>query len=348
MQGKEDLTLINKYRVAIMGFAALWIFLFHEWSYVTAAYPKIYAIEHFVKRIGFCGVDFFLFLSGIGLVYSIGKHSVLTFYKRRLVRVFIPLFVIGFAMMVAKGWGIELFLKNVLGYNFYASSMYSFLWFGTAILTLYLVFPLYYFLFKKTKRKYLFTAVALLIWLILSLLFEGTKRGDLYGFTNRIPVFVIGILAGWVVQEGKFVFTGFKWFCCLITLILGLFLAYKTNYEGMYLLVSESNCCIPNLLIAISGSCLLAKCFSVLEKYGKLPGKIVMKFFGLFGTISLEFYCVQEWVGSEVRYRLAGTYNNILINIVDFICVVVAAIVLYGVCQIIRYILGKIEKKLSC
>lgn len=347
MQKRNDLSLINKYRTAIMGFAALWIFFFHEWNPIMEGHWKCYAVETYLKRIGFCGVDFFLFLSGMGLVYAIGKHSVLTFYKRRLLKVFFPFLLIAIAMMIGKGWGIETFLKNITGYNFYMVGMYCFLWFGPAIMTLYLLFPLYHLLFKKSPSKYQFTVAVLLVWLFLTLLVSGTMRGDLYGFTNRIPVFVIGVLAGWMVQEKEWVFTKFTWVLCVMMLAMGLYLAYKTNYEGLHFVVPVSNCCIPNLLIALSGSCLLAKLFAILDTYGRLAGRIILKFFGFFGMISLEFYCVQEWIGQGIRAEMMGNYNNLLINTVDFVCAIVGALVLFGLCKLIRTVFrfDKGEKK---
>ena len=339
MQKRNDLNLINQYRTPIMGVAALWIFFFHEWNPIMEGHWKAYAVETFFKRIGFCGVDIFFFLSGMGLVYAIGKYSVMTFYKRRLLRTFIPFFVIAVAMMVGKGWGADTFLKNLSGYNFYMSNMYSFLWFGPAIMTLYLIFPFYHFLFKKSASKYQFTFAVLLIWVFLSLFVSGTLRGDLYGFTNRIPVFVIGVLAGWMVQEKEWIFTKFTWVLCLMTFAMGLYLSYKTNYENLYLVVPVSNCCIPNLLMTISGCCLLAKGFSVVDTYWRLAGKVILKLFGFFGTISLEFYCVQEWIGQTIRGRMLDSYGKMCINAVDFVCVLAGALALYGISWLIRFLL---------
>lgn len=53
-----------------MGFAALWILFFHEWQILSTPGSLWHEIEYFVKRIGFCGVDIFFLLSGMGMVYS--------------------------------------------------------------------------------------------------------------------------------------------------------------------------------------------------------------------------------------------------------------------------------------
>ena len=69
----HGLDLISKYRGAIMGFAALWILFFHEWVTLFVNNQVGVNIEGYLKRIGFCGVDIFLLLSGIGLTFAIRK-----------------------------------------------------------------------------------------------------------------------------------------------------------------------------------------------------------------------------------------------------------------------------------
>lgn len=73
---------IIKYRTAVMGFAALWIMFFHEGMVLYFSNPLLYNLERFVKKTGFAGVDIFLLLSGMGLVYAIQKESIPYFYYR--------------------------------------------------------------------------------------------------------------------------------------------------------------------------------------------------------------------------------------------------------------------------
>lgn len=89
----HGLDLISKYRGAIMGFAALWILFFHEWVTLFVNNQVGVNIEGYLKRIGFCGVDIFLLLSGIGLTFAIRKGNVLTFYYRRIKRILLPFLV---------------------------------------------------------------------------------------------------------------------------------------------------------------------------------------------------------------------------------------------------------------
>lgn len=335
-------SLLLKYRRAIMGVAAILIFIFHVWVTVVQDYEMLAVIEGFVKRTGFVGVDMFFFVSGIGLFYAIQKHRITTFYLRRIKRTYIPFIITALIMWLVNSkwfdvcWSIDEFLGKVTGYDFLFVNIYSMLWFVPAILILYLCFPLYYYLFDKAPSKYQFTIVALVIWLFLTLSLETIIRGDMYGFTNRILVFILGVLTGWMIQEQKLVFTKLSWCLCVAIWILGLYLSYKTNYQGYFLVVNVSNCCIPNLLMATSGSCMLAKIFYFLDIHVKLIGKCLIKIIDFFGMISLEFYCVQEWIGGLLVAKLVGMggYHPLIINMIVFLCVILAALLLYSICKI--------------
>ena len=210
--------------------------------------------------------------------------------------------------------------------------MYSFLWFVTAIVTLYLFFPLYYRFFKGASSKVLFTAVVLLFWLICSIYHRNTPRVDLFGFTNRIPVFLVGILFGWITKTKKELrFDGIAWCFVWITLILGVYLAYLSNYEGMFILVQVSNCCVPNLLISVSLTLLLAKLFAVLSETRLLScvGKPITGVFRFFGLFTLELYCFQEWFTRLVRQWLGRDCGRALQNLIVFVAVAVVAFGVY-------------------
>ena len=242
----HGLDLISKYRGAIMGFAALWILFFHEWVTLFVNNQVGVNIEGYLKRIGFCGVDIFLLLSGIGLTFAIRKGNVLTFYYRRIKRILLPFLV----MAIIR--------------------------------------------------------CALEVWLVFSLFVRETMRGDLYGFTNRIPVFLAGVLLGWLTQQKKTTFTKGTWCLIAITFVTGLYLAYITNYKDYYLLVPTSNCCVPNFMTSVSLPFLMAKFLDILShaKYTKPVGIGLTKVLSFFGTFSLEFYCVQEWLGWKIMGKM--------------------------------------------
>ncbi|MBE5851401.1 MAG: acyltransferase [Lachnospiraceae bacterium] len=333
--------LLLKYRKTIMGVAAILIYVGHVWEYMFGKVPIISFVEYFVKMTGFVGVDFFLFLSGIGLFFAIQKYEVFDFYKRRLRRVYIPFVITAFAMLMINRWTWSEFFGNISGWNFLFKNIYTLLWFVPAIMIFYMIFPLYYKGFQAANNKYLFTGLIFVVWLLLSILLSNMMREDLYGFTNRIPVFTIGVLFGWLIQQQKLVFTKFAWILCVVAWILGIYLAFKTTFQGCFLLVPTSNCCIPNLLIATSGSFLLAKIFYFVDMRTGTLGRWSLRILEFFGMISLEFYCVQEWIGGIILNKLRGHHRAITINAAVFIGVLASTLVLYAICKLLERMFQK-------
>lgn len=309
---RNGFQLLSKYRGAIMGIAAVWILVFHEWILLSKApadggFAPIHFLERYGKTIGFCGVDIFLLLSGVGLTFAIKKATLPKFYYRRIRRIILPFLVIAVIRWRLEGWKTSLFLGNISGYNFYTKYIYSFLWFVPAIVTLYLFFPLYYKIFEKAENKPLFTAGVILLWLLITLLVRDKMREDLFGFTNRIPVFVIGVLFGHFTQNRKeTVFTAQTYLFLLLALALGLYLAYLAIFLGYELIVPVGDCCFPNCLIASSLPFLIAKLLDVLERRLPLLGKWAAKILAFFGAFSLEFYCVQEWFSDMIIPKLTN------------------------------------------
>lgn len=331
---ENGFALLSKYRAAVMGFAALWILLFHTWRNVfgECRYPIVAETEEFIRRIGFCGADIFLLLSGLGLTFSIGKGSIRSFYYRRIRRIVLPFLFMAVLTGVWARWPLAEFCKNITGYNFYTRNIYSFLWFVPMITTFYLLFPWYYKRFCKSSRPILFFACSLELWLMLSLFLRDTMRGDLYGFTNRIPVFLTGVCLGWVMQNKKTAFTKTTWAAVAVTFLLGLYLSYLTNYKDMYLLVPISNCCVPNILISVSLPFLLARFLSRAGKAGpfQTAGAGLCKILMFFGRFSLESYCIQEWLcGRIAGEMLKKPYPDLWINLTVILCVTAAAYAAY-------------------
>lgn len=344
---ETDLNILNKYRAAIMGVAAIWIFIFHEqeleWTKVFFSPEFLSKAFYFIKRVGYCGVEMFLMLSGIGLVYAREKHSLAAFYIRRTERVFIPFFMVALIRMILERWSFSDFLKKVFFYNFFFVRMNEFLWFVPAILILYMFFPLYYRFFKKSGNKYLFTLSACAIWLCLSLLAKGTMRGDMYGFTNRIPIFLVGILLGWMLREKSTKIAWHGWLLLLFSFLAGLILAHLTIYKKMYLLLPDSNSCIPTFLLAFSSTFFAAKFFSIINSL--CIGKWLIRILSFFGSISLEIYILQEWLDKLIRPLFMSSYENWIANFI-WINLAIAVVIIF-MAFILHYICDKICKLIS-
>lgn len=321
---KDGFTLLRKYRNCLMGFAALCILVFHTWCRVLEN-TSLWFLEDFITRIGFFGVDIFFFLSGLGLFFSIQSNSVLEFYYHRFRRLVISVLTVALLYYVVDDWTIWELLRNISGINFYTQNIYSFLWFVPAIATLYLLFPIYYKFFSASSNKTAFTLYILVLWLLASIALSDNLRIDLYGFTNRIPIFCVGCLAGYLSQQRTYTFNRSIWILLVLTLILGLYLSYLTTYRSMQLLVPVPDCCVPNFLITVSLSFLIPKGLELLHNTSVLKPieSVLVRFFTFFGIISLELYCIQEWLFALMRPWLFQHFNVLMVNVVFFISVTV-------------------------
>ena len=114
---------ILTYRTHLMGIAALWIYLFHEWIPLAPNIPILGFIEGFIKQIGFFGVDIFFFLSGMGLIYAIEKHSVSRFYQRRFLRILPSYILMAIVLMFVNAWTLSEFLNHLFGITFFTKNI---------------------------------------------------------------------------------------------------------------------------------------------------------------------------------------------------------------------------------
>lgn len=309
--------LIMQYRNVIMGIATIWIFIFHTWIPVfnnpTGSVTLFFHnIEEYIRKIGYCGVDIFLLLSGMGLTYAIKKGSLARFYYRRIRRVFLPYFAAALVCWPVKHWTFLEFLGNASGYTFFAKHIHTFGWFVPAIVILYLAFPLYYKFFSKVKSKLLFTALSLILWFLISIFLSGIIRFDLYGFTNRIPVFLIGIYFGEQSQSPKEItFTKKHYLSLFAILAAGLFLAYMYNFRDFELIIPGGKAVLPNILLSISISFLTAKLMEILFRRTPRFGKVLNSAMCFWGKMSLEMYCA--YISFLVPFF--GIYVNVLADI---------------------------------
>lgn len=167
---KEEL-LITKYRNELFGIATLMIVLCHSVSIVP--FPN--SLSNIINY-GTMGVNIFLFLSGIGLYYSLKNNgNIFEFYKKRFTRVIIPYLFIG-----GLWYGIKYLIcgKGDIAQFLYELSTLSFwiehkgAWFVAAIIPFYLFYPL---LFKWLENGRRILKTSILIFVILLFAFYLSK-----------------------------------------------------------------------------------------------------------------------------------------------------------------------------
>ena len=298
MTNDNTLALINRYRSPIMGFAALWIVFFHFWQplFAEGAPAALFYAENVTKRLGFEGVDMFFLLSGMGLTYSIGKHSLGGFYLRRLRRLAIPFVAVAALRAVCERWGWRAFLFVVSGANFFVGNMYFFLWFVTAIAVLYLVFPLYWRFFSRSRSKPRFTALFIVVWYLCSIPMLKVFRPVVFMAITRVPTFVLGVLLGWQQQNGGLKLSRRTFnTVALLSAAVGIPLGWLAAIHNISFFRFLPNGFIPGILVAFGLTTLLAELFGLLDRAGRAT-RAINKFFGFYGKMSLDLYCTHEYI----------------------------------------------------
>jgi len=183
-----------------MGVAILWIMVFHA----EMTFPSWLAPLTWIQETGYGGVDIFLFLSGLGLYFSLDKNpNVGRFYRNRLLRI-LPTYwaVILFSaaaeyiLLHRRTPIVELFyMLSTVGFWINAT---KFDWYIPSLLVLYAVFPLYFAFFRRTRWA---TAFMIAIGLALSLVLANTRWDYLLIFTTRIPIFFMGAFLGYLLRR---------------------------------------------------------------------------------------------------------------------------------------------------
>ena len=141
MKNTLNLSLISVYRTELMGVATLLILLCHAPGNGIAL-PSL--LDHGLRWMGI-GVDFFLFLSGLGLYFSLRKiEKLLVWYKRRYLRILVPfqLFAIPYYLfrMIVDRDGWLHFFGNLTTFSFW--TRHEGAWFVAMLIPLYLLAPL--------------------------------------------------------------------------------------------------------------------------------------------------------------------------------------------------------------
>lgn len=316
----NTLQLISKHRSAIMGFAILWVMLFH------LPVPTDISLLDFIKSIGYGGVDIFLFLSGFGLYFSMSRKNfkLAKYYKSRFFRI-VPEFwlVLGIVFLLQMDFSVKslsllICRASTLGYWIGHQDE---MWFISCILLLYAIFPIYFRLFKKygTKASLSFICAGLSLILIYALVciycYNKKNFGGFIILTYaRLPIFFIGAFFGHWAKDGCNIILNKK------RKILGLAIALASLLAltfFMHFLPSSLQSCslayLPYITITPVLCAVLAKLF---ENW-----KVIDKIFTIVGLMSLELYlchvCIYKLFFVFLDY-LDKDSSNILIMLISF------------------------------
>lgn len=349
MQGKQHedcLRLLSRYRGALMGFGALLVLFYHCWIPLVPGHRVLGGLEDAFKQVSFFGVDIFFFLSGMGLTYAIRRESLPRFYARRFARLAPPFLIMAIIRALSEGWTAAQFLSRISGVTFFAECTYTFLWFVPAAMTLYLLFPLYHRALIRARSETVFTLSAIGLWLIASLLLGQVLREDLWLFLNRVPIFLLGALAGRLGQKKRAV--DLRAPELLIMLVLGCML-FRLCMRGRCSLFPLIYCSAPTAMMAVSASLLLAMAFDAMARRGKVfsgLSRVLTGLLGFVGGFTLELYCVQEKLYEVVYMALEGRVSYTVINAVSIPVCLAAGWALHALLALAaRAICGRFSKK---
>ena len=296
---KFDLSLLSRYKLPIMGVAAVMIMLFH--STVTYDHARMGIIWK-VFSYGNSGVDMFLFLSGISLWFSYSKDAnIKRFYKKRFTNI-IPISFICIAIFIIVKCTLHLQEISKALYESISYGSHNPAWYVVLIVTLYAFYPLIYKVERlegdvcqKAILSFFVMSIVALCYVWAAMNMEGYKQFE--SSVTRLPVFLIGCFYGKQVEERK---KSVAWVLFSIGILV-------------FKLLQKS---LPTELAMVSGrflsGCLgITLCFllAALFKWTEsaLYGDFLIKTASVFGKMSLETYLIHNLAKSifDLQGRLS-------------------------------------------
>lgn len=308
----DVLSYITEDRNVYMGIAIILVILFHTQAFI----PKFPILKVFL--FGSIGVDVFLFLSGLGLSFSLINNSTGNFYIRRFRRVF-PLFFI-FALIktvyivLINGIALTPFdwFCNLTSLSYYHIGGTFIDWYISSILLLYLLFPI---LYKITNLK---SVVIITISICLIYYFCGRPHWIYDCLLGRLPIFLTGILAYkrpkdlWVIVLLFWLllpFSCYVWISTpfintlcvtLLFLICTMILLSIQNYQGIKKVIDLAG---KHSLELYIGNCL-----AMLLQFHTISNKwiAIISYF----ILTIFFSCVLNYINQSIQRLLVSGSNN--------------------------------------
>ena len=301
---------ISKYRSQIMGFAILWIMVFHFYKIINPNYLN------FIISIGYGGVDIFLLMSGLGLYYSWQKNdNIKSFYKKRVFRLLPAFWIVVFCHdIITNSVSIATLSKlSTLGLWLPIPSTY---WYISAMVAFYTLFPLYMKYYTIHKEKCLF--VVFIIGFILTSIYtlfnhSDTHRFDVVFFLSRIPIFFLGITFGRLSFEKKELNSNTIGIISLLSIIAILVLLIT---QSLFTYTFLQNTALNNYPFII-----LAPAISLVLSYVLIHSpKCINTALSFLGMISLELYLVHlQFTGTLKHFFIDTSFIGCLLRLLVYL-----------------------------
>lgn len=294
--------VILNHRFFFMGIAILMVILYH----IYCVFSDISVLRLF--RRGYIGVDIFFFFSGFGLCFSYLRNSLLLFYKNRLLRIMPLYWIWAFIHVIViyidtKSYPTLLDLFGIgTTLSYYGIGSIRSNWYLSALMCLYLLFPILFYFIKQKGWYFLIFCLALTAILLYKIPFHWYHSA----FVGRIYIFLFGIMAYQYIVNKKHVNHTLFMVTSIITLLGFVFLHYSEHFQFW-----STSCICPLIILLLS----------------LVPHKIINNsFITLCGQYSLEIFIANCWVMLLMQYCNMGTIFKMLLY---FVCNSIFAFLLY-------------------
>lgn len=185
-----------------MGISIIWIAIYH--IPIKTGIP----ILHFIDDTGYGGVDFFVFVAGFGMYYSLAKSDknglidLHSYIKRKMVR-FLPSYLPFICIwMVAKKLLHRIYMTEVFGNltmtGWWNGAENQFNWYIDLLLLLYIIGPLIYAIIVNTTHTVRNTILLMLLMFMMGISFF---HGQLILAISRLPIFVLGLFIAAILEK---------------------------------------------------------------------------------------------------------------------------------------------------
>ena len=212
---KTNWNAFSKNRDAIYGIAIISIMIFHFFEDVASSDflggGVAFAAKIYNMFIGSVGVEFFVFLSGIGLYFSMTKDSnVLHFFYKRVKRILPTYFVVAILYwcvedFVIKQNGLAAFIADISFATFFTQGTRTF-WYVLFILLAYLSYPCVYKFLHTELPEHLQLLALIATALVIQFLPKAivpTLYANIEILLGRFLIFFIGCWSGKKVYKNE-------------------------------------------------------------------------------------------------------------------------------------------------